>query len=544
MATTTTSILTELTRVRYVGQDFQTYEDEAKEYLQKNYPDEYNDFVDNSMGLAMIQLVAYASQGLAFYINRRTTDLYMQTAQSPNSIAKNARMLNYAIEGSSVAAADITVTLTAAATYPIYIPKGFKFSGPNGLVFEYRNSEPVKFDPGELSKTFTVYEGETMEDVFVSDGTDNQVYKLTMFETSKYLVAASVEFYVGNEEWVEKTQIPYSIGNFYEVDYISRPATIRTGDGIAGTKPAQGKEIRIRYIVGSGSGGRVGSGQIDREAEPLVINNVRVGLIVTNAKPSSGGDDAEDLRKVKALAPQFFQSQDRAISKKDYDAIVNTYPGVAKGDAQIVRSVADDVAINYYIDSIRNSVSGCVSGVVDDVQYLSEALLVYLDETMTSACRGNTVQVSLLQVDANNNYVSPTSGLLEEVRQHLQARADAVHVVRTVDGAQFLVPVTMNVRVKVNKNAVVEDVLALARDALLKYNTQPYGLLVLREYGASLYMWEVNKAIRDAQVNDTDIDYANIYITGPSDHLDASGNLVISKSEIIVPGTVTVSAIA
>lgn len=771
------SVVDALTRVRYVGQDFQTYENELKEFLQLKFPQEFTDTINTNMGLALIQMLAYSSMGLAFYMNRRTTDLYMPVAQSPTSIAHIARMLNYTIEGSSVSSVDLTVTLKKGPyLFPVYIEKGFQFKGPNGLKFEFRDPQPIIFNPGELTKDITVYEGTTKESVFISDGSENQRFKIIGIPAGKSIVGASVEVTVGNESWTEENQIPYVKANVFEVDYVSEPPIIKMGDGIAGAVPDNGKEVRISFIIGSGSAGRVGRNTITKEEHQLVIKNQKIDLTITNPEPSTGGEDREDLRKVKSIAPKFFQSQDRAISKKDYDAISNTYPGVAKADAQIVRGIEDDLTIIGYLNSIQslvnsgvsgitvetdpmmasifvhganidvlantfgsnvvaailakhsllhdelNGLKGNVTGIVDTlvsdtnpyfsaiavdstniedisqlsidttsslivikkaaieavaaeistivagcsgtipanvnallteittyvgeiqsdvaatlsladadittntgdivtkssnisakiqtlyttlpaaidsthtnidsilsdletivigyeatflagvdsellsiesllnqmntvymqhsdgivsgVEYEISGLYTYLDTTMNASCGANIVQVSLLQVDQNNKYTSPASGMITTLQTHLQNRADAVHVVKVIDGSQQLIECDVEVHIKVNKNAVATSVLTFARDSLTKYDAQPYGLLVLRNYGDSLYKWQINKAVRDAQLNDTDIDYANIFITYPTSKLDASGNLIVKRQEIIIPRTVSIINIA
>ena len=48
------STLDELTRVKFVGQDFDTHYNEVVDFLTLNYPDEINDYVNNNLGVAML----------------------------------------------------------------------------------------------------------------------------------------------------------------------------------------------------------------------------------------------------------------------------------------------------------------------------------------------------------------------------------------------------------------------------------------------------------------------------------------------------------
>ena len=103
--------------------------------------------------------------------------------------------------------------------------------------------------------------------------------------------------------------------------------------------------------------------------------------------------------------------------------------------------------------------------------------------------------------------------------------------------------VDLSVRVKVSDGAIQADVRDRAEQSLIKADAQPYGLLVLRDYGESLYKYEIQKAIRDYQLRDADIDYADILITSPENKLDSGGNLIIESNEVIVSRDITVVAI-
>jgi hypothetical protein len=122
---------------------------------------------------------------------------------------------------------------------------------------------------------------------------------------------------------------------------------------------------------------------------------------------------------------------------------------------------------------------------------------------------------------------------------------DIVHVVTVVDGSPKIIEVDIEIEILVNLNSVEGDVIERARLSLARSDAQPFGLLILRDYGENLYLSDLYRQIRENQENDGDIQYMNIKINGPLDKLDSDGNLIISRQnqEIIQPGNIVVRPI-
>jgi hypothetical protein len=537
--------LNELTRVKYVGQDFKTYSDESEDFLKTNYPTEYTDYVNNNLGVALLQSIAWPMQNLAFYVNQRITNLYLTESSSTVAISRLARMLNYDIQPAIPFQVSVTVALDQVYTYPISIVKGFRFSASKGLTYEYRGTNPIIYSPGETQKTFVITEGVTTRNVFISTGLANQRFTLAGLETGDYIALNSFNVTVGPALWTEVRRITFDATAIYEVNYFSDPPEIRFGDGIAGLVPENNQEIVVDFVICHGIQGAVGTNEILNAQDQLVVKNANVGLTIVSATEATGGDDPEDLRKVKVMAPEFYQSQNRAITKRDYDALTNTYPGIAKGDAQIIRSIDQDVVLNGLLDSYADAVSGVSGSVQTDIATITTNLRNYLAATLSDTCMSNTVQVSVLAKNGSNRYAATTPALREDLRSYLEGINDIVQVVSVVDGSPHLVPVDIEIEIQVNFNSIEDDVLENARLALVKDDAEPYGLLILREYGTSLYLSDLYEQIRANQTNTWDIDYMNIKITGPTSKLDANGNLIINAAmqETIQPGTITIKSI-
>jgi len=75
--------------------DFETLRRTMVAYLQENYPDDFNDFVESSEYVALIDLIAYISQALSFRVDLNARENFLETAERRNSILRLARLINY-----------------------------------------------------------------------------------------------------------------------------------------------------------------------------------------------------------------------------------------------------------------------------------------------------------------------------------------------------------------------------------------------------------------------------------------------------------------
>ena len=75
--------------------DFETLRRTMVAYLQENYPDDFNDFVESSEYVALIDLIAYIAQALSFRVDLNARENFLETAERRNSILRLARLINY-----------------------------------------------------------------------------------------------------------------------------------------------------------------------------------------------------------------------------------------------------------------------------------------------------------------------------------------------------------------------------------------------------------------------------------------------------------------
>jgi hypothetical protein len=80
--------------------DFKSYDFENLRrviisYLRENYPEDFNDYIESSEYMALIDAVAFLGQSLAFRIDLASRENFIELAESKESVLRLARMLSY-----------------------------------------------------------------------------------------------------------------------------------------------------------------------------------------------------------------------------------------------------------------------------------------------------------------------------------------------------------------------------------------------------------------------------------------------------------------
>ena len=90
-----TSIYQAFTNADFTSYDFETLRSSMIGYIKTYYPETFNDFLESSEYIALIDLIAYLGQSLAFRTDLNARENFIDTAQRRDSVLKLARMLSY-----------------------------------------------------------------------------------------------------------------------------------------------------------------------------------------------------------------------------------------------------------------------------------------------------------------------------------------------------------------------------------------------------------------------------------------------------------------
>jgi hypothetical protein len=97
--------------------DFQTLRKALVDYLRLNYSEVFNDFIDSSEFIALIDCISYLGQNLAFRGDLNSRENFIDTAERRDSVLKLARLISYNPSRNIAASGQlklVTVTTTEA----------------------------------------------------------------------------------------------------------------------------------------------------------------------------------------------------------------------------------------------------------------------------------------------------------------------------------------------------------------------------------------------------------------------------------------------
>ena len=80
--------------------DFQSYDFENLrrvmiDYLRQNYPEDFNDYIESSEYLALIDLIAFLGQSVAFRVDLNARENFLELAERRDSVLRLARLISY-----------------------------------------------------------------------------------------------------------------------------------------------------------------------------------------------------------------------------------------------------------------------------------------------------------------------------------------------------------------------------------------------------------------------------------------------------------------
>lgn len=75
--------------------DFDTLRRAMITYLRNNYPEDFNDYVDTSEYLALIDMIAFLGQNISYRVDLNARENFLELAERRESVLRLARMLSY-----------------------------------------------------------------------------------------------------------------------------------------------------------------------------------------------------------------------------------------------------------------------------------------------------------------------------------------------------------------------------------------------------------------------------------------------------------------
>lgn len=217
---------------------------------------------------------------------------------------------------------------------------------------------------------------------------------------------------------------------------------------------------------------------------------------------------------------------------------INTQADVAEVRRAAIRVDVDAVAVqSTAIDTSVNDLSDDVEAIENDITTLTDEVKAHVDSFLSNECKSNLIEVPVLTLDSEGFYVVPTNGLQKSLQAYLDGAKEVTQVVKVTGVTSLLVAADISVLV---------GVLTGYNEATVRSQVEAAILNVLRKraFGNKLRLSELYAPVAPEldNVPIEGVEYVNIEITGPVDHLDVDGGLAVSEYEVVTRGTITVTS--
>lgn len=316
------------------------------DYIRANSNFSDYDFEGSNLS-TIINLLAYNTYIASYNANVVSNEVFIDSATLRENVVSLARLVGYVPRSrtSSRAKVSFFVDLTQLSIKPLTLTlkKGLvattrsSFNGDNyTFCIPYDITVPVLSGIASFNDV-QIYEGTYITENFTVNNAFNQRYILQNVNIDTSLLSVTVR---GNE-FDTNTQKYNLAENLFEVNGTSKVFFIQEvedqryelifGDNVFGKKLENQNFVEASYIITNGENANGVSqfsfaGRLFDNNGRIVTSNISTLATVT---VSNGGKEIEAVSTVRKSAPRNYAAQNRAVTPRDYEAIVPLiYPEV------------------------------------------------------------------------------------------------------------------------------------------------------------------------------------------------------------------------
>ena len=329
---------------KFTNLDFDQIKTSIKDYLRANSTFSDFDFEGSNFSV-LIDTLAYNTYITAFNSNMIVNESFLDSATLRENVVSLARNIGYVPRSRTAARATISFTVSTSEDTPtLTLRRGLVCVGTaNDTSYTFSIPEDVTATVIDGVATFdqiSVYQGTYLTKQFTYDGSLDQRFILN----NSFIDTSTLSVYVKRTN-DSGLGIEYAaINNILDTTSESRiyilqevqdeKYEIKFGDGIIGKKlgdavGSDGTVITTNYIITDGEDGN-GASVFTFSGSIITVNNQIIDpgtITITTNQSSQNGSSIEPIDSIKYYAPRVYSAQNRAVTSRDYEAIIKTiYP--------------------------------------------------------------------------------------------------------------------------------------------------------------------------------------------------------------------------
>jgi len=339
---------------KFSNLDFDQIKTSIKDYLRAN--SDFSDFdFEGSNFSVLIDTLAYNTYITAVNSNLVVNESFLDSATVRENVVSLARNIGYVPRSKTAAKATVDIINVASAdtTQPssVTLKAGLVCIGSgNNITYTFSIPEDITttttttFDTDNNVTGYTanfssieVLQGTYLKKSFTVDGSLDQRFILDnpSIDTSTIVV-----FVRDSNQEADKGVLFTKVDNILNIKPTSSTFLLQEvqderyellfGDGIFGRKLENEKTIDVSYIITDGKDGNgpssfsfAGTIETSNGSSAVLTTTPNVRVI----SGASNGGDIESIDSIKYFAPRLYSSQYRAVTARDYEAIIQQiYP--------------------------------------------------------------------------------------------------------------------------------------------------------------------------------------------------------------------------
>ena len=331
---------------KYTNLDFDQIKTSIKDYLRANSTFTDFDFEGSNFSV-LIDTLAYNTYITAFNSNMIVNESFLDSATLRENVVSLARNIGYVPRSRTSARAQISFSIqrpSGDSSSQVTLQRGLVCTG-NSANTSYVFSIPEDLTRGFVNGVATfdnieIYEGTYLTKQFLYDGSLDQKFIID----NSFVDTSSLKVYIKKENDVG-IGIEYSlVDNIVNVTPSSQIYLLQEiqdekyqllfGDGLIGKKlgtdqNSDGNIITANYIISNGTEGN-GVSNFSMAGSFLTSENNNINpsnITITLNQASQNGSEIESVDSVRYYAPKIYSAQSRAVTGRDYEAIIKSiYP--------------------------------------------------------------------------------------------------------------------------------------------------------------------------------------------------------------------------
>jgi hypothetical protein len=310
---------------KFTNLDFDQIRTSIKEYLRANSTFSDFDFEGSNFSV-LIDTLAYNTYINAFNANMVVNESFLDSATLRENVVSLARNIGYVPRSRNAAKATVSLSAsTTSSSDTLTLQAGLVCVGTadnSNYVFSVPESITTTINSGVANfNNITIYQGTYLKKQFIVDGSLDQRFLLdnSFIDTSTIVVKVKGTADSGEGREYSRVDNILNINKNSEIYLIQEVQDekyeLLFGDGYFGKKLENGAIITVSYIITDGE---------DGNGATVIPTNT---ISVTTVNSAANGSAIESVDSIKYFAPRIYASQHRAVTTRDYEAIIQQiYP--------------------------------------------------------------------------------------------------------------------------------------------------------------------------------------------------------------------------